>query len=50
MLFDNIDVNICSELTPDIEARIVGSELLKELFVDTEQPTGHGGTVSRGLQ
>ena len=38
------------ELTPDIEARIVGSKLLKELFVYTEQTTGHGWAVSWGLQ
>ena len=37
-------------LTPDIKARVVGSELLKEKFVDAEETASHGGAVGRCLK
>ena len=32
---------------PDVEAVVVGTESVKELFVDAEQPSGHGGRGHR---
>ena len=46
----NTEILNLTNLTPDIKARIVGPELLKEKSVYTEETSCHGGTVGWSLE